>query len=80
MKFAVASTEYFREVGFNPDSWRKSVDGSLSMCHAELALTLADETMVDVYSHNSPDFNELLDSPEWNETQDELDEEPEQPK
>ena len=65
MKFAIGDLEYFNSLGFNTEHWRKSVDGTKAMAHAEFVLTLADKNEIEIYDIQSESFKELLASPEW---------------
>ena len=65
MKFAIGDLEYFNSLGFNTEHWRKSVDGTKAMAHAEFLLTLADKNELEIYDIQGKSFRELLASPEW---------------
>lgn len=65
MKFAIGDLEYFNSLGFNTEHWRKSVDDTKAMAHAEFILTLADKSKLEIYDIQSEDFRTLLASPEW---------------
>ena len=65
MKFAIGDLEYFNSLGFNTEHWRKSVDGTKAMAHAEFVLTLADKEKIEIYDIQSENFRALLASPEW---------------
>lgn len=65
MKFAIGDLEYFNSLGFNTEHWRKSVDGTKAMAHAEFVLTLADKSKIEIYDIQGESFKELLASPEW---------------
>ena len=65
MKFAIGELEYFNSLGFNTEHWRKSVDGTKAMAHAEFLLTLADKNELEIYDIQEESFRELLASPEW---------------
>lgn len=65
MKFAIGDLEYFNSLGFNTEHWRKSVDGTKAMAHAEFVLALADKNQLEIYDIQGESFRELLASPEW---------------
>lgn len=65
MKFAIGDLEYFNSLGFNTEHWRKSVDGTKAMAHAEFVLTLANKNELEIYDIQDEDFRALLASPEW---------------
>lgn len=73
MKFAIAFTEYYNAAGFNTEHWRKSLDGTQAICHSEVALTVCDESELDIYNHNDPEFLAIINGDEWVE-QSELEE------
>lgn len=64
MKFAIASLEYWNALGYDTTHWRKSVDGTLAMCHYNFAV-LADENEIEVYDVASQEFKDLLASEVW---------------
>ena len=41
MKFVIAEISFFERLGYNTKYWRKSVDGSKTICHLEYAEILA---------------------------------------
>ena len=41
MKFVIANVEFFEKLGYSTKYWRKSVDGSRTICHLEYAEILA---------------------------------------
>ena len=65
MKFAIGDLEYFNSLGFNTEHWRKSVDGTKAMAHAEFVLALADKNQLEIYDIKGESFKTLLASPEW---------------
>ena len=65
MKFAISNLSYYDSLGFNTEHWRKSVDGTKAMAHAEFVLTLADKNEIEIYDIQDEDFRALLASPEW---------------
>ena len=65
MKFAIGDLEYFNSLGFNTEHWRKSVDGTKAMAHAEFVLALADKNQLEIYDIQGESFRTLLASPEW---------------
>lgn len=67
MRFCIGELNYFQAIGFDTKYWRKSVDGTKAMCHAEFALTLANPEYLEIYEHNDPAFTELLQSDIWTE-------------
>ena len=69
MRFAIAPTQYFHDLGFDTTHWRKSLDGSQAICHAEFALTLAKENDISIYEHNSQELKEILNSEEWSKSE-----------
>ena len=48
MKFVIAEISFFEILGYNTKYWRKSVDGSKTICHLEYAEILAHDL------HNNP--------------------------
>ena len=48
MKFVIAEISFFERLGYNTKYWRKSVDGSKTICHLEYAEILAHDL------HNNP--------------------------
>ena len=64
MKFAIGDLEYFNSLGFNTEHWRKSVDGTKAMAHAEFVLALADKNQLEIYDIQGESFKTLLASPE----------------
>lgn len=65
MRFAIGKLEYFNKLGFDTEIWRKSVDGTQALVHAEFALTAADKNRLEIYDAQSEAFRALLASPEW---------------
>lgn len=69
MRIAVASVPFWESLGFSTTEWRKSLDGSHALCHLEYAQTLATHLeanpAVTVYDRTDPNFQALLNSPEW---------------
>ena len=41
MKFVIANVEFFERLGYSTKYWRKSLDGSRTICHLEYAEILA---------------------------------------
>lgn len=70
MKVAIASVPFWESLGFNTTEWRKSLDGSLAMCHLEyaemFATNIETNTAVTIYDRIDPDFQTLINSPAWN--------------
>ena len=70
MEFAIATCELWSEYGYNIKRWRKSVDGTKALVHLEYAEILVPDIASDpeivVYSYFDPEFEVLLNSPEWN--------------
>lgn len=67
MKFAIGQITMFQELGFDTSYWRKSVDGTQALCHAEFALTLCPPDLLTIYNHDDPEFIELLNGPLWSD-------------
>ena len=67
MKFAIGDLELFHNLGFNTDYWRKSVDGTQALCHAEFALKSCPSEFLQIYNHDDPEFIELLNGPLWSD-------------
>lgn len=65
MKFAIAEKAYLDILGFITEPLRHSVDGTKVLAHAEFILSAAEKSKVEVYDVQSPEFKELLASPEW---------------
>lgn len=69
IKFCIATVTYWTEKGYNPSTWRKSVDGTKAMCHLEygeiLAKNLEDNPNVQIFDCASDEFQTLLASSEW---------------
>ena len=65
MKFAIGSLEYFNSLGFNTEHWRKSVDGTLAMVHYDFAKVLCDDSQLEIYQHDSQEFEAILNSEAW---------------
>lgn len=65
MRFAIGNLDYLNSLGFSTEHWRKSVDGTKAMAHAEFVLALADKNELEIYDIQSESFKELLASPEW---------------
>lgn len=65
MNFAVGKEEIFRNVGFNTESWRHSIDGQLVLVHAEFAETLLGDLDkypdIRCYAHQEEDFQQILE-------------------
>ena len=57
MKFVIAEISFFERLGYNTKYWRKSVDGSKTICHLEYAEILAHDL------HNNPKV-QIVDAPE----------------
>jgi len=73
MRFCIAPLSYFNSLGFDTTHWRKSLDESLAICHVEFALTLADESMLDIYAHDDPEFLDIINGKDWVEQTEEED-------
>ena len=69
MRFAIAPTQYFHDLGFDTTHWRKSLDGSKAICHAEFALTLGSKNNMEIYEHNSKELQEILQGEEWSNSE-----------
>ncbi len=69
MEFCIATVEFWEGAGFDCSDWRKSVDGTKAMVHAEyagiLVRNLKANPNVTVYKAPSAEFNALLNSTEW---------------
>ena len=78
MRFAIASTEYFQSLGFNTEHWRKNLDGTEAVCHAEFALTLGNARDMDIYEYDSEEFLERINGEGWVESYEELENEEEE--
>ena len=74
MKFAIASIEFWQNVGFNVDNWRKSVDETKALVHLEYAKVLVPDAEtnpeVTIYTAPSGEFSDLLNSEEWAQEED----------
>ena len=57
MKFVIAEISFFEILGYNTKYWRKSVDGSKTICHLEYAEILAHDL------HNNPNV-QIVDASE----------------
>lgn len=77
MRFAVGLVTDFEDAGFDTTNWRKSVDGTKTICHdvyAELLLpALPDQNgeLIQKYTiHDAPSdaLTELLNGAEWSAT------------
>lgn len=72
MKFSIGSLEYFNSLGFDTTNWRKSVDGTKALVHADAILLVASPDEIELYNHNSPELIELLKSEEWTQKEEEI--------
>jgi hypothetical protein len=74
MRFAVGLVTDFEDAGFETSNWRKSIDGTKTLCHdvyAELLLPSVPDgnggvvERFKVYDAPSDELTSLLNSPEW---------------
>ena len=72
MKFAIGKVSYYESLGFNTENWRKSIDGTQAIVHAEFAEVLCEDDKIDIYDFQDETFKELMSSPEWTEQEEEL--------
>lgn len=78
MRFAVGFVTDFEDAGFETTNWRKSVDGTKTLCHdvyAELLLPALPDSNGDlvqrytIYDAPSDELTTLLNSAEWDVTE-----------
>ena len=60
MKFVIADLDFFQKLGYNTEYWRKSKDGTKTICHLEYAEIL-------VHDLGSNDKVQIVDAPEASE-------------
>ncbi len=81
MKFAIATVEFWRSVGFDTTKWRKSIDETLALVHLQYAKVLVDDIKnnenIEIYDAHDTKFINLLKSEIWTEIEE--DEETEEP-
>lgn len=74
MRFAIGLVSDFEDAGFETSNWRKSIDGTKTICHdvyAELLLpALPDQNgnliqKYQIYDAPSDELTAVLNSPEW---------------
>lgn len=72
MNFSIGKTHYFQSIGFNPKYWRKSLDGEYALVHYDLIKEVANERWLTIYQHDSEEFTDLMNGPEWTEEEEEV--------
>lgn len=74
MRFAIGLVQDFEDAGFETSNWRKSVDGTKTICHEEYAELLLPAVpdgnggvveRFKVYDAPSDELTAVLDSAEW---------------
>ena len=69
MTFAIASTEYYKSLGFDTTHWRKSVDGTQAVVHYDTVEHVADVDKLTLYRHDDKSFRDVMQSDEWTEVE-----------
>lgn len=68
MQYAIGTVEFFEALGFNTESWRKSIDGTHTLVHWDMVKEpLKFQAEYEVYRHDDAEFKELMQSDEWTE-------------
>ena len=67
MKFVIAEISFFERLGYNTKYWRKSVDGTKTICHLEYAEILAHdlETNDKVQIVETSEAQDIMATNEW---------------
>ncbi|WP_239745180.1 hypothetical protein [Mammaliicoccus sp. F-M27] len=67
MKFVIADLEFFQKLGYNTEYWRKSKDGTKTICHLEYAEILVHdlETNDKVQIVETSEAQEIMATEEW---------------
>ncbi|MEY9140906.1 hypothetical protein [Mammaliicoccus lentus] len=67
MKFAIADLEFFQKLGYNTEYWRKSKDGTKTICHLEYAEILAHDLdkNENVQIVDTSEAQEIMATDEW---------------
>ena len=67
MKFVIAEIQFFERLGYNTKYWRKSIDGTKTICHLEyaeiLAYDLHDNPKVQIVDASKA--QEIMATEEW---------------
>ncbi|QPI17131.1 hypothetical protein [Staphylococcus phage vB_StaM_SA1] len=73
MKFAIANVEFFDKLGYNTEHWRKSVDGTLTICHLEYAEILSNNLHEneEVQIVEAPEALDIMSTDVWSSTEEE---------
>lgn len=67
MKFVIAKIEFFERLGYNTRYWRKSIDGTKTICHLEYAEILVHdlENNPNVQIVDATEAQNIMDTDEW---------------
>lgn len=67
MKFVIADLEFFQKLGYNTEYWRKSKDGTKTICHLEYAEILAHDLdkNENVQIVDTSEAQEIMATDEW---------------
>lgn len=67
MRFVIAEIQFFERLGYNTRYWRKSKDGTKTICHLEYAEILAHdlESNDKVQILDAPEASEIMVTEEW---------------
>ena len=69
MQFAIATVAFWQSVGFDCATWRKSLDGTLAICHVEYSEVLVPDAAINpnITAYDCPGdaLTALLSSAAW---------------
>lgn len=67
MKFVIAEIAFFERLGYNTEYWRKSKDGTKTICHLEYAEILAHdlESNDKVQIVDASEAQDIMATDEW---------------
>lgn len=71
MKFAIANVEFFDKLGYNTEFWRKSIDGTLTICHLEYAEILSNNLHEneEVQIVEASEASDIMSTDVWSSTE-----------